>query len=97
MNQSICNAIRNRNILSFTYRNRHRVVLPHAHGVSEKGNDVLRGYQTAGTSGSGKIPGWRLFVVSEITALNVTQEHFLGTSPKYRRGDRDMTTIYCEL
>ncbi|MBN1693348.1 MAG: hypothetical protein JW845_07330 [Dehalococcoidales bacterium] len=97
MNQIICDAINNRKILMFTYHTHPRVIQPHAYGLSLRRHEVIRGYQVGGTSGSGRIPCWRLFEVNEIIALIVTQEHFLSEANGYARGDKDISTIFCEL
>lgn len=97
MNQTICDAIYNRCVLKFTYKGHPRIVEPHAHGLSEAQNEVLRCYQTGGTSRSGKVPVWRMMEVDQIKSLTVTEEHFVGERDGYKRGDRDMSTIFCEL
>ena len=48
MLQTIINAIRNRDVLLFTYSGLQRTVQPATVGVSSAGKDVLRCYQTAG-------------------------------------------------
>jgi len=96
MLQTIINAIRNREYLSFTYSGLRRVVQPAAVGVSTAGTDVLRCYQTAG----GHIrPGheWDLCDLSKISNLSTTGERFAGEPPQYRRGDKGMISIYAEL
>lgn len=96
MLQIIISAIRDRKVLSFTYSGISRIVQPVAVGVSRTGNDALRCYQTQG----GHItPGheWDFCVISEISDLRATGEHFEGEPPGYKRGDRHMTTIYAEL
>ena len=97
MNQVICDAITNRCVLEFTYRGHPRVVEPHAYGLSRASKEVIRCYQTGGTSSSGTVPPWRLMEVSQMQSLTVTEEHFEGERPGYKKGDRDMTTIFCEL
>ena len=97
MDANICNAISGRLILSFTYRGHNRVVEPHAHGVSKAGNDVMRCFQTGGTSESGNPVGWKLMLVEEIGGLRVLEETFAGPQPGYSRGDKGMVQIYCEL
>ena len=73
------------------------MVEPHAYGLSLAENEVIRCYQTAGTSHSGKVPDWKLMRVDRIKFLTVTEEHFVGVRDKYRRGDKGMSTIFCEL
>ena len=97
MNQVICNAIYNRRVLKFTYHGHPRVVEPHAYGLSRAENEVLRCYQIGGTSDSGRVPCWRLMVVDRIESLTVTKQHFDNVRPGYARGDKGMSTIFCEL
>jgi hypothetical protein len=97
MNQTIRNAIHDRCVLSFTYDGCFRTVEPHAYGVTPAGHEVIRCYQTGGTSHSGKLPAWRLMKVAQMTFLVVTEQHFVGERPGYKRGDKHMSTIYCEL
>lgn len=96
MLQAIINAIRNREVLSFTYNGIPRTVEPHTVGVSTAGNDVLSCYQT---HGGHVIAGheWDLFTVSKITNLSKTGGSFVGTRPKYARNDSRMAKIYAEL
>ena len=97
MNQVICDTIRDRCVLEFTYQGRPRVVEPHAYGISRASNEVIRCYQTGGTSSSDTVPCWRLMEVSQIESLTVTEEHFVGERPGYAKGDKGMSTIFCEL
>ena len=97
MNQLICNTIYNRCVLKFTYHGHPRVVEPHAYGLSRAKNEVLRCYQTDGTSRSGKVPPWRLMRVDQIEFLTMTVEHFAHMRSGYRKGDKRMSTIFCEL
>lgn len=96
MLQKIINAIRNREMLSFSYTGLIRVVQPAAVGVSLAGNDVLRCFQTEGghiTSGH----EWDLCEVSKISNLRATGKCFSGEPPLYKRGDKKMSSIYAEL
>ena len=97
MNPIICGAIQNRNVLEFNYHGCHRVVEPHAYGLSKASNEVIRCYQTDGYSNSKIIPCWQLMKVDDIEFLTVTERHFLDARSGYRRGDRSMPTIFCEL
>ena len=97
MNPIICEAIKNRNILEFNYHGYSRVVEPYAYGLNKKLNEVLRCYQIGGLSHSRIIPCWQLLKADEIEFLTVTDRLFSGNNPEYRRGDRGMSTIFCEL
>lgn len=74
---SICNAINNKNTLSFTYDGYSRIVEPHTYGVDGKGHEALRAYQTSGGSESHEL-GWKLFHVNEIHGLVVLKTNFQG-------------------
>lgn len=97
MNQIICDAIHNRYVLKFTYDGHPRKVEPHAYGLSRARNEVLRCYQTGGTSRYSKVPDWKLMKVARIQSLIVTEEHFVGERNGYAKGDKSMSTIFCEL
>jgi len=95
--QTLINAIRNRQIISFTYRGHQRTIEPHAYGVSTAGNDVLRGYQTAGTSHAGPVPDWKLMTVTNITNLTWTGLTFSSVRAGYKTNDSAMQRIYAQL
>jgi hypothetical protein len=97
MNNVVKNAVETMTILKFTYDGHHRVVEPHAHGISTAGNEVLRCYQTAGGSVSGTVPGWHLMKVSKMVNISATDSHFDSPRPGYKRGDKGMTTIYAQI
>ena len=97
MNQTIINAIKNMEILSFTYKDNHRIVEPHTYGMGSDGDDLLRAYQVRGYSSSGRLPKWRLFEVNEINNLSPTGEKFNGARPDYHRNDQAMDHIYAQL
>ncbi len=97
MNQIIRDAVLNRSVLEFTYHGHPRIVEPHAYGLSLKQNEVVRCYQTGGTSDSGTVPCWRLMEIDEIESLSMTGQHFVGERIGYKKGDKGMSTIFCEL
>jgi hypothetical protein len=96
MLQTIISAIRNREVLSFTYSGIHRVVHPAAAGMSSAGNDSLRCYQV---QGGHVTPGheWDFCTISEISNLRTTGQHFASEPPGYKKGDRHLHPIYAEL
>jgi len=97
MNQLICQAIREKRVLSFSYDGYPRVVEPHCHGVSTAGNSVLRCYQISGGSSSGTVPGWHMMKTDKIIGLTDYQSVFAGPRPEYKRGDKRMSIIYEQL
>jgi len=97
MNLVIRDAIVNKRVLEFSYNGHHRIVEPHAYGMDHKFKEVLRCFQTGGTTDSGMILCWKLFDADKIETLTATSRHFLNARPGYRKGDRSMSTIFCEL
>ncbi|MCX9009683.1 MAG: hypothetical protein OIN66_01050 [Candidatus Methanoperedens sp.] len=95
MNPVICSAIRSKQIIRFDYSGGLRTIEPFCYGVSTSGNEILRAYQRDGYSVSGKPAGWKLFRISGVSNLTVTDEHFDGNRPEYRSKDSAMATIYC--
>lgn len=96
MLEIIISAIKNKQILSFSYDNINRVVEPHTVGRARTGNDLLRCYQIEGghiTSGH----EWNLCNLEKIANLSVTGASFDSARPGYKKGDKAMTHIYAEL
>jgi len=97
MNEIIIEAIENRKLLEFYYKNHYRIVEPHTFGISSKGNENLSAFQIDGTSERNNVPDWGLFSIDKIVALKILNESFLGTRIKYTKGDSRMIEIYKEL
>lgn len=64
---------------------------PYVFGLSSEGNPLLRGYQLAGESQSGKGPGWRVFQVDKIGGIRLEGIFF---SPFWAEYDPLKTWIY---
>ncbi len=95
----ICEAIRTHSLLEFEYHGRHRVVAPYCHGTSTRGVEVLRGVQVGGRSGAGG-QGFgfgKLWVVSELANVRISDEHFKPDDPHYNPEDRGMEQIHCRI
>jgi predicted DNA-binding transcriptional regulator YafY len=97
MNSRICDVIRDRKIIRFSYSGGFRKVEPFCHGINTAGNDVLRGWQIDGYSESGNPQGWKLFRVDTISRLTITDEVFEGRRPGYNPNDSAMATVYCHV
>jgi hypothetical protein len=96
MNPIISEAIQNKRILELRYHRYSRVVEPHAYGRDKSGEEVLRCYQISGGSESGERTGWKLLKVGEASSLHITGDSFTQR-PDYRRNDKDMEYIFCQL
>lgn len=87
----MCQAIGGRRLLRFSYSGRTRLVVPCAHGVLDTGNEALRAHETVAPR-LGK-----LFLLREMSAVEVWSETFDAPPPGYRRGDSAMARIHCQL
>lgn len=95
---AIRQAIKQHRLLSFSYESLPRKVIPAALGVHRSsGNLVLRAYQVGGATESGRVPLWRIFIVSDMVRVTLVDETFEGLPSGYRRGDRSMSQIVAQL
>ena len=92
----ITDAIEQKLLLEFQYDGGIRIVEPYCHGLSSKGNHVLRAFQVDGYSSSGQM-GWKLYDMSKSSGLLVSGEAFSVIRPGYSRGDKGIITIYHEI
>jgi hypothetical protein len=97
MNTAICRAVGQRAVVEFRYEGSLRLVEPHCHGVSTAGNEVLRGFQTAGFSRSGNPVAWKLFEVGKMTGLRETGDKFATNRPDYQPSDSVMRHVHCRV
>lgn len=98
LSSQICEAIRSKRILTFTYDGLYREIEPHIYGTSSQDKETVNGHQTAGQSHSGSL-GWRAFDVQKIQALQVSQATFAAPRPTYKRTgeDNNMAKVHCLL
>ena len=97
MNSEIVQAVSQRQLLQLNYDGFVRTVEPHAYGVSARGHEVMRVWQTSGGSAKGEPVGWKLLRLDEARGVTAPPERFQGPRPGYKRGDRAMERIYAEL
>lgn len=93
MNNTIINAIEDRLVLTFNYKGKTRVVEPHTYGVQHNGNESLSAWQLSGGSGH----NFRLYILSEVTAIEPQGETFEHERPAYQKGDGRYSKIFAEL
>lgn len=96
MNAIICDAIRQQGILELRYHGYSRLVEPHAYGRDKDGDEILRCYQVSGGSESGERAGWKLLKVRDVFSLTQTKDGF-STRPEYRRNDKAMVYMFCQI
>jgi hypothetical protein len=96
MDTNLFVAIRTKSIIEFHYKDHHRIVEPYCYGVGNNGNELLRGYQIGGISDS-EIPNWKLFKVSDIENLKITNRNITLIRHEYNPNDSAMLQIYCRI
>ena len=96
MDEHIIQAVRNQQLLRFSYDGGERVVEPHCYGQTTKGNEAIRAFQVRGYSSTGTL-GWKMFKLSEATSIEVLEEVFEYPRSDYKRGDKGMSKIYAEV
>jgi len=76
LDQLIYSAIRNKQLIRFTYKGNERIVEPHDYGVQ---NGIVRLFcwQVGGRSSS-RIPGWRMVDVAGMQDCEKLDRHFAG-------------------
>lgn len=91
--QTICDAIKNRKILAFQYKNGRRTVEPHLLGYNDDGALTLSAWQRSGGSGE----DWRDFQVARLSGLAVVEGPSEAPRPGYNPLDEKMFQIMCRL
>ena len=91
--QTICDAIRERRVLTFRYDGATRRVEPHLLGYDSDGDLTLSCWQLSGGSGT----GFRDFHVAKLSGLDITEERFEGPRRGYNPNDKTLTRIVCRL
>jgi hypothetical protein len=93
----ICQAIRRRRKLVFYYNGLRRVVAPYCYGISTRDTEVLRAVQVAGASTSRGYGFGKLWTVSEMSRLELSDEHFEPSDPQYNPDDSAMKAVICRV
>ena len=98
MHWIIMRAITERRLLGVYYEPGDRIIEPCAYGLSREHHGLLRAFQTAGASASGKHVNWKLLRTDRIAQIHMLAEQFDRLRPEYCRGDKAMVGgIYCQL
>jgi hypothetical protein len=93
----ICRAIAGRRVLRFRYRTTLRTVYPCAHGWLDTGNEALRAHEVRLQAGDLRVGFGKLFLLASMADVEITDVEFDRPPPGYRRGDRGMERIHCQL
>ncbi len=92
-----CDALAKGVCLELRYDGFTRTVEVHAVGVSTAGNEVMRVWQVRGGSVSNEPIGWKLMRLDEAASVALTSERSQAPRVGYKKGDRGMVRIFCEL
>jgi predicted DNA-binding transcriptional regulator YafY len=93
MKHKICSAIKNKQVISFYYKNRQRFVEPHLLGCNQTNELRLSAWQLQG----GTQEGWRDFHISKISSLAITDKNFVSSRQGYNPNDSTILRIECRL
>lgn len=96
MKTDISEAISQMRTLELRYSGYVRTVEPHAYGRDKGGDEVLRCFQVSGGSESGETSGWKLLKVADAYSIQKTSQKF-SARPDYRRNDKAMQFMFCQL
>jgi hypothetical protein len=97
MNPIICDAIHGHCILEFDYDGKHRVVEPYCHGISRKGEELLRAIQIGGESSSRGFGFGKLWNTHKMTNVKKIEKTFAARDPDYNPDDSAMASIHCRV
>lgn len=103
MNEDVlCKAVQSRCLVRFNYAGDlvpgERIVEPHMVAYNRAGHLALSAWFLGGASQSGTGPGWREYLLSEISHPELVQEHFSGPRPGYRSdGGKSFHSVVCAL
>ncbi len=76
-------ALKGKRVVMFTYHGHARTAEPHALGEGTEDKPVLLAWQTEGGSQTEPPPGWRVFLLAEITGLTLTEKTFAKPRADY--------------
>ena len=83
--------------LELRYDGFSRIVEVHAVGLTKEGHLIARVWQVRGGSNSGEPVGWKLFRLDEAFSPRVIDEKSEAPRLGYKRGDKTMIRVICEL
>ena len=95
--ETACEALRRRKVLELSYGGFSRSIEVHAVGWTKLGHAVLRGWQVSGGAGRGEKLGWKLLVLDEASAAQLSPDGSSAPRPGYKRGDTAMVRIVGEV
>lgn len=95
--QTACEALQNGKRLEIRYDGYVRVVEVHACGETKDANAVMRVWQVRGGSVHNERVGWKLLRLDETVGHGLLEEQSEAPRKGYKRDDKAMETIFCQL
>ena len=94
----ICQAISEKRLVQLYYRGGNRVVEPHMVAYNRKNHIALSGWFVSGHSESGEGPGWREYLLDEISSVSILEATFSGPRPGYQPdGGKTFHSVICSI
>lgn len=98
MNTTICDAIRDGEIVEFDYDGMVRIVEPFVYGLNTAGVQVLKGYQIGGYQKElDNSYSWVTFEVDQIGTIKFIGKKFTTRRDGYEKQSEDIGTLYCKF
>ena len=92
-----CAALQQGRRLELRYDGYTRIVEVHAVGVSSARHAAMRVWQVRGGSVSGERSGWKLMRLDEALSAHIIDEPSEAPRSGYKRGDKDLVRIHCQI
>ncbi|WP_312652378.1 hypothetical protein [Proteiniclasticum sp.] len=98
MNTTICDAIRDGEIVEFDYDGMVRIVEPFIYGLTSGGVQVMKGYQIGGYNRENDNSyDWVTFEVNQIGTIKFIGKKFTTKRDGYMKQSEDIKTVYCKF
>jgi len=95
--KQIMQAIKGRHLAAFRYEGKPRIAEIHSYGImAGRGHEVASGFQTAGFSRKGRLPGWRLYNIERMTEFTMTTRTF-NPRPGYTPDDKRFRKLIAKI
>lgn len=98
MNTTICDAIRDGEIIEFDYEGAIRIVEPFIYGTDINGVGLLRGYQIGGfNKANDNSYTWDTFEVEKMSTVKFIGKKFDDKRAGYDPNDPSFKSIFCKF
>jgi hypothetical protein len=97
LSNTACEALSKKVCLELVYNGFSRIVEVHCVGITTKGNPGMRVWQVRGGSQSNEPVGWKMLLLDEAIGAKLTTEPSQAPRQGYKKGDKGMQTIKCEV